>query len=65
MSLPWELHAFEYTGLSIIAGHARWTVHQGPVALAFTTPDGSGWSNATDSVLVKGVTDPSNPSSYL
>lgn len=62
MVLGMHLQAYPYAGQSTIAGHSRVAVAKGPVALVATGQ----WSNVTQSILVRGVADPtSSPSQWL
>jgi hypothetical protein len=57
-----HLQAYPYRGVTTIQGHQRVAVSKGPVALVATGP----WSNATQSIRVQGVPDPTEtPSKWL
>lgn len=62
LSLPMRLRATRYTGLTRIAGHERYAVEYGPVLLALT---GGVWDDSVDSMMVRGVADPSRAETWL
>eukprot|EP00937_MAST-01D_sp_MAST-1D-sp2_P004229 g4229.t1 len=61
-SLPMRLRASRYTGRTAVAGHERYAVEYGPVLLALV---GAPWNATIDSMLVRGVTRPGDPDSWL
>ncbi len=61
-ALPMQLRVTQYTGLTVIPGHQRFAVEFGPILLCVV---GGGWNRSIDSMLIRGVTKPLAPETWL
>ncbi len=60
--LPMQLRVTQYTGLTVIPGHQRYAVEFGPILLCVV---GGVWNRTIDSILIRGVTNPLDPETWL
>ena len=61
-SVPMQLRVSRYSGLTVIPGHERYAVQLGPILLCAV---GGIWNRSIDSMLIRGVTNPLAPETWL